>query len=88
MERPKKIDAEKALTIVQDLGDYTFTHKDFIHYALSIGFSMGTFLNIKTPTRRKTLSTPTNTTTHSQVNKHLSSLPHLCRMLRPRKING
>jgi hypothetical protein len=39
MSRPEKIEAEQALAIKEDLGNVTLTHKNFILYALGIGFS-------------------------------------------------
>ncbi len=39
MSRPDKIEAEKALSIKEDLGTVTLNHKNFILYALGIGFS-------------------------------------------------
>jgi hypothetical protein len=39
MSRPEKIEAEKAIALKEDLGKVNLTHKNFILYALGIGFS-------------------------------------------------
>jgi hypothetical protein len=41
MSKPDKIEAEKAMALKNELGTLTLTHKDFILYALGIGFSTG-----------------------------------------------
>lgn len=67
MSKPDKILADKAIGFKNDLGKITLNHKNFILYALGIGFSTGLSPFMQTPTRRRTSNTPTNIMTNFPV---------------------
>ncbi len=67
MSKPDKIVVDKAIGLKNDLGKVKLDHKNFILYALGIGFSTGESPPMQTPIRKKTSSTPTSTTTPSPV---------------------
>lgn len=66
MSRPAKI-SPSIIGHKIDLGTYTLTHKDFILYALGIGFSRGISLLKQILLTRVTLNTLMNLTKNFQV---------------------
>lgn len=67
MSKPDKILVDKALGLKNELGKFTLNHKNFILYALGIGFSTGFTTLTQIHTRKKISNSPMNITTASHV---------------------
>lgn len=66
MSKPAKIQAEKLIGTKFTPPPTTITDKDAIIYALGIGFSRGTFLQMQIHFEKKIISIPTSFIPNSQ----------------------